>query len=209
MSFNSGTFTLDGGSDRFEQEFINNDDVNYQSMDAQFLDVANGINLCFPADGSKVATGNWDMGGNNFLNIGGISGNLSVSGTFSVTGTTTLQSTQIFQGLTVYGTTTTLDTDLVLNGGNITGAGDVTCTGQVTADNLAVANGGSLDGTFTGDIALTDNIDMSSASTLRIPFNTVLSSSAVGVPGQISWDASYIYLCVGANSWKRVSLDSF
>jgi hypothetical protein len=69
MSWNSGTFTLDGGSDRFEQEFINNDNVNYQSMDAQFSDVASGINLCFPADGSKVATGNWNMGGFELLNV--------------------------------------------------------------------------------------------------------------------------------------------
>jgi hypothetical protein len=29
-----------------------------------------------------------------------------------------------------------------------------------------------------------------------------------GVPGQVAWDASYFYVCVTSNSWKRVALSS-
>lgn len=32
------------------------------------------------------------------------------------------------------------------------------------------------------------------------------SSTATGSIGQIAWDASYIYLCVATNTWKRVAL---
>lgn len=32
------------------------------------------------------------------------------------------------------------------------------------------------------------------------------SASAEGVAGQISWDANYIYVCIGKNTWKRAAL---
>lgn len=32
------------------------------------------------------------------------------------------------------------------------------------------------------------------------------SASATGSEGQISWDASYIYVCTAANTWKRVAI---
>lgn len=38
---------------------------------------------------------------------------------------------------------------------------------------------------------------------------TPASSSATGVQGTICWDSSYIYVCVSANSWRRVALATF
>jgi hypothetical protein len=35
------------------------------------------------------------------------------------------------------------------------------------------------------------------------------SSSAPGAPGQVAADASYLYVCVGVNVWRRVALGSF
>ncbi|MBW7875459.1 MAG: hypothetical protein H3C47_05690 [Candidatus Cloacimonetes bacterium] len=35
------------------------------------------------------------------------------------------------------------------------------------------------------------------------------SSGTACEAGQISWDSSYIYVCIATNSWKRVSLSSF
>ena len=123
MSWNSGTFTLDGGDDRFEQEFLSDTNVNDQSMDAQFLDVANGINLCFPADGSKVATGNWDMGGFNLLNLDRLEGNITFPDTISVlesvsigTSLTVTGAGSIFGGLSVYGAPSLIDDDLTVTG---------------------------------------------------------------------------------------------
>jgi len=34
------------------------------------------------------------------------------------------------------------------------------------------------------------------------------TSTSTGVAGQIAWDASYIYICVATNSWKRTILSS-
>lgn len=35
------------------------------------------------------------------------------------------------------------------------------------------------------------------------------SGTASGSTGQISWDASYVYVCASANSWRRASLSAF
>lgn len=32
------------------------------------------------------------------------------------------------------------------------------------------------------------------------------SASATGVAGTITWDASYIYVCVAEDTWKRVAI---
>jgi len=32
------------------------------------------------------------------------------------------------------------------------------------------------------------------------------SASAPGEPGQIAFDSDYIYVCVAANTWKRVAI---
>jgi hypothetical protein len=37
---------------------------------------------------------------------------------------------------------------------------------------------------------------------------TPSSSTAPGVQGQIAWDASYVYICVADNTWKRVALSN-
>jgi hypothetical protein len=39
--------------------------------------------------------------------------------------------------------------------------------------------------------------------------NTPASSSATGITNQVSWDSNYLYVCVAANTWKRVALASF
>jgi hypothetical protein len=35
------------------------------------------------------------------------------------------------------------------------------------------------------------------------------SSSAAGVPGQMAWDSTYLYICTSANTWKRITLSTF
>jgi hypothetical protein len=39
--------------------------------------------------------------------------------------------------------------------------------------------------------------------------NPPTSSSSSGLPGQMSYDSSFLYVCIAPNSWKRVSLSSF
>lgn len=35
------------------------------------------------------------------------------------------------------------------------------------------------------------------------------SASASGTPGQIAYDASYVYVCVATNTWKRVAISTW
>jgi hypothetical protein len=42
----------------------------------------------------------------------------------------------------------------------------------------------------------------------KIPFETKTGTST-GTQGQVSFDASYLYLCTATNVWKRVALTSF
>ena len=42
-----------------------------------------------------------------------------------------------------------------------------------------------------------------------IPTATPASSTAMGAPGTIVYDANYIYVCVATNTWKRTPLTVF
>ncbi len=61
------------------------------------------------------------------------------------------------------------------------------------------------------DINLDTNLDVAGDTTLNgnlfYPAPTVPPASASpGTPGQIAWDANYIYVCVALNTWKRSPL---
>lgn len=47
------------------------------------------------------------------------------------------------------------------------------------------------------------------AGTTVIATQTPASATAAGTAGQIAWDANYIYVCVAANTWKRVAIASW
>ena len=107
-------------------------------------------------------------------------------------------------------------TDLELAGGSPTGSGaggevkiltaEAGATGttlRTLYDRITVAQNGDIDChdniiTF-GDATLTGDLIVSSPT---VP----VSASATGTAGMISWDASYIYICTAANTWKRVAI---
>ena len=39
--------------------------------------------------------------------------------------------------------------------------------------------------------------------------STPSSASDYGFPGEIRWDANYIYVCVATDTWKRVALSTW
>ncbi|HUD64658.1 MAG TPA: hypothetical protein VMQ17_08775 [Candidatus Sulfotelmatobacter sp.] len=39
--------------------------------------------------------------------------------------------------------------------------------------------------------------------------STPASSAANGIPGQISFDQNFLYICVATNTWKRLALSAF
>ncbi|MGI8467732.1 MAG: glycosyl hydrolase family 28-related protein [Pyrinomonadaceae bacterium] len=76
---------------------------------------------------------------------------------------------------------------LYLNGAN----------GRIGIGNQSPASELDVTGTLT-----TDRL------TIRVT-QTPATSSSIGVTGQIAWDASYIYICVAANTWKRTALTTW
>lgn len=48
-----------------------------------------------------------------------------------------------------------------------------------------------------------------SSAVIGATATTPASSAAPGTAGTMRWDASYLYICVAANSWKRVALTAF
>jgi len=60
-----------------------------------------------------------------------------------------------------------------------------------------------------GTIGPTAKLDIN-GNMIRIRTSkTPASSTATGDVGSICWDSSYIYICVGTNSWKRVAISSW
>lgn len=53
---------------------------------------------------------------------------------------------------------------------------------------------------------VTGNVTGNVVGAITVPTATPASASAAGVAGQIVWDASYIYVCIAANTWKRVAI---
>ena len=47
-------------------------------------------------------------------------------------------------------------------------------------------------------------------TSLTIPTtSTPASAAATGTTGMHKWDSSYIYVCVGTNTWKRVAISTW
>jgi hypothetical protein len=51
--------------------------------------------------------------------------------------------------------------------------------------------------------------EIDTSSEVLIPFGTISPSTSAGIQGQMSVDASYIYVCVSTNSWMRAALSSY
>jgi hypothetical protein len=78
----------------------------------------------------------------------------------------------------------------------------------------------NIDGTTIGHTDDTDLITLADGlatvtGALTVTGNTIIatatpaSASASGTAGQISWDSNYVYICISANTWKRVAIASW
>jgi hypothetical protein len=81
--------------------------------------------------------------------------------------------------------------------------------------NVITSSAGSLTvGGRTNTISLsaTGNVDVSGY--LKPQLFAIQSSStplgnSTGVLGQMTWNSTYLYICTGTNTWKRIALSSF
>lgn len=66
-------------------------------------------------------------------------------------------------------------------------------------------------GTNTENIRVQVNstaISVNTSTAVIAPLQTK-ANNASGVPGQICWDADYVYVCTATNTWKRANLNTF
>jgi hypothetical protein len=111
-------------------------------------------------------------------------------------------------GMTLKGAFTALTlSDTTANSGQrLTSAGDGSFVYQVqTAPNFGgAATVYSI--TAAGKMTI---VDLAANGRLVIPVATPGTSGAACTPGQMSSDASYVYVCVATNSWKRAALSAW
>ena len=80
--------------------------------------------------------------------------------------------------------------------GNITA---LTTTSALTTVNGNLTVSGTGTSTFAGAVTIAGTV-------IHTLSATPASASATGTVGTMSWDASYIYICTAANTWKRVAI---
>ena len=60
-----------------------------------------------------------------------------------------------------------------------------------------------------GTTSPSEKLDVNSDAIRIRSSQTPASAGATGTAGMICWDSSYIYVCVGTNSWKRVAISTW
>jgi hypothetical protein len=59
-----------------------------------------------------------------------------------------------------------------------------------------------------GNATIRGNLTLTGTSLVITTPTTPASKTASGIAGQVSWDSSYIYICVATNTWKRVAISN-
>lgn len=58
-----------------------------------------------------------------------------------------------------------------------------------------------------GAVAAIEGLTIPSGKKLIVTgARTITNSNDTGTEGEICWDANYIYICVGTDTWKRVAI---
>jgi len=60
-----------------------------------------------------------------------------------------------------------------------------------------------------GNAIVRGNLTLSGTSLIINTSLVPASATADGLPGQIAWGSSFVYICVGVNTWKRAALSSW
>ena len=90
---------------------------------------------------------------------------------------------------------------VVLGGQPQAEGGGVTIAGLTTASPV-------IEGTIAAQAATFGSTVRMSGATI-IARHTPASASEACLEGQVAWDASYQYVCVATNKWKRAALESW
>lgn len=86
----------------------------------------------------------------------------------------------------------------------LTMRGPSSSTGLLTLDASSVLQSS---GTFNAPLITGTKVTVTS-HTFQIAVNrTPASATATGVTGEICWDLSYLYVCIGTNTWRRIPVN--
>ena len=59
----------------------------------------------------------------------------------------------------------------------------------------------------TGPVTAIEGLTVSSGKKFRVlGVRTITNANDTGEEGEICWDANYIYVCVGTDTWRRVAI---
>ena len=127
MSIINGVFVRDGGDDRCQQEAqTGTGEISSLNMDTEFNDFAGALNQCLFRDGSNVITANINFDGNNLLNVGQITGDVSMPGLVTFSGGLSSPGQANFgSGLNVFGSFSAYAASNLIDG-------DLLVTGEIT-----------------------------------------------------------------------------
>lgn len=166
-------------------------------------------------------------------NVAAIQGNVLLPIVSNITGTlTTVQANLDQLGTYILGTVPTniitLQTNAATQSDLIIGINANVITANVgmkgyvdnqTYSNVNVSqylptyNGNIGELNLNGDIDIVGTLSVIGAGNLTVTGSTFLANVKVptlanssGTAGQITWDSSYIYVCIAANNWRRANL---
>jgi len=135
----------------------------------------------------------WD-GTNEYVSTGAqFAGSISGT-TLTVTGTPT---GLIQVGMLISGTNVTANTTITAVGTGIGGTGTYTVSASQTVAST----------TITGTIRCIIGTFVNGAA--GVSGAVPASSSAIGRPGQMAFDATGLYICTAANTWRKVAITTF
>lgn len=91
------------------------------------------------------------------------------------------------------------------NTGLIMKDGSLTKDGNGNSQAISLGHGAGINW-YTNSSTISATID---DNHINLPLTTPASSSSSCTVGTMNWDASFIYVCTAANSWKRAALSTF
>ena len=179
------------------------DGVNYAGVNYIYRGVISGNTSSFASNNYGIHISGETL--NYFSGKVGIANTLP-SATLEVTGTAKISANVNIDGNTVFIDTTNNRLGIA-NGSpsvELEVTGSATISGNVTIGSSFVDTTNERIGanTTAPTAALDINSDKFRVRTAKTP----ASASDTGTTGDICWDASYIYICVGTNTWKRAAI---
>ena len=73
-------------------------------------------------------------------------------------------------------------------------------------DHMLFVTGSDQVGIGVSDPAIGVTLDISGSAIRLRNSSTPASATAPGVPGEIRWDASYVYVCIAIDTWRRAAI---